>query len=274
MRANSGESIVRTGAGALEPVPIMACFCRWRNLDAVRRRRRGGKHHGETRAATDLALHRYATAVTLDEALDDRQAQTRPAELARRGAVHLIEALKDVFVVLARDAHPGVLDRDSVAFGVQLGLKGDFGQGDGDLASLRGELHRIGQKIDHRLAQLLPVSGASGLAFRNSELKDDASLLRLRRNRGERRSNDFGHVHRLESEADLARLDLADVEDRGDQLQQGLALVQNRLHILRLLIVDRTGQSLREHFGVPMIEVNGVRSSWLTVARKLDLRRS
>src|SRR5262249_6904860 len=183
-------------------------------------------------AAADLAFHAHPTAVSFHEALHDGQTQSGAAELTRGAAVHLVKALEYFLEVLAWNSHAAILHRDSISFGSQLGLNGQLGERHHHAAALSRELHRVGQQIDHHLPKLVSIRGRSGLrSLGQLQLERDPFLLRLRSDAGDRRANYLRYVHRLEVEAHLAGLDLADVQDRRDQLQERLALVHDGVDV-------------------------------------------
>ena len=51
-------------------------------------------------------------------------------------------------------------------------------------------------------------------------------------------------------EAHLARFHARDVEDAGDELQQLIALLHHRAHVLALLVVELAGDALEQHLRV------------------------
>src|SRR6267378_1664298 len=85
-----------------------------RGQSALRR-----KAHRETAAGTRLAIDVEARLVARDGVLDDGEAQSRAAGLARAAAVDAVEALGQPRQMLRRDAGAGVLDgerRPAVVF--------------------------------------------------------------------------------------------------------------------------------------------------------------
>jgi hypothetical protein len=80
--------------------------------------------------------------------------------------------------------------------------------------------------------------------------------------------DDLGHVDRGEIELELAGLDLGDVEEVGEERQRVEPALMNVLDIalVRLFRSGRSAPSMSS--AKPMIELRGVRTSWLTLARK------
>ena len=120
-------------------------------------------------------------------------------------------------------------------------------------AALGGELHRVGQQVHHHLPQLLPIRRPPRLRrLRQPRARAPAPcLLRLRLDAGDGRGCTSSlHVHRLEGEPHLARLDLRHVEDGGDQLEQRLALLHDGADVVDLLLVERAHQPLGQHLRV------------------------
>src|SRR5512132_3024480 len=66
----------------------------------------------EPRPLPELARHLDPATVVLRDVLHDRQAEPRPAGLARPGAVHSVEALEDAWQVPVRDPQARVDDRE------------------------------------------------------------------------------------------------------------------------------------------------------------------
>src|SRR5688572_24519496 len=66
----------------------------------------------KARTLSDRTVECNATPERGGEATADRQAESGPAVLPRRRVIHLPEILEDAFVVLRRDADPGVGDDD------------------------------------------------------------------------------------------------------------------------------------------------------------------
>ena len=72
-----------------------------------------GSRKVKTEPGARLALELHATAVQLDDAPGQRQAEPGALDLAGGGAVHLVELVEDALVVLAGDADAGVADLDA-----------------------------------------------------------------------------------------------------------------------------------------------------------------
>ena len=75
----------------------------------------------------------------------DREAQTGAAKAAGRGVVHLLEGGKDLVLLIRRDAHPAVMNRDHDL----VGASGAGAQGD---MPLQREFHGIARDIHEDLA--------------------------------------------------------------------------------------------------------------------------
>ena len=59
-------------------------------------------------------------------------------------------------------------------------------------------------------------------------------------------SHDLGKVERLQAEVDLARLDLAQIDDVGDERQEVLRTALHHAELLPLLLVQFPGKSLQQ----------------------------
>src|SRR5437763_2472190 len=122
---------------------------RWRSrlgFDARYRQR-----EVERRPLSRLALRPDLSAVRLDDALGDRQAEAR-AEA--RGALRLPVGVEDVLQILVRDARAGVADDEEHLAVVARGAAGDA-------AARRRELHRVADEIREHLRDAV-VIGVDG----------------------------------------------------------------------------------------------------------------
>ena len=197
----------------------------------------------------------------LDEALDDGQAEPRPAVLARARRVDLIEGVEHARLLLRRDADAGVLDahldhrprrreqRQSLGLGLlPVVLHHAGAQRDG--ASCGRELDRVLDEVDEHLTQ--PLRIAAQVHETAAELEGQRHALLA--GRGGERRHDLPE-DRLDADgADLhahgPALQLAEIEQPHDEREELLALLVNRLHEHLLLGFELAGEPLPEHLAV------------------------
>ena len=104
----------------------------------------------EGAAYAELAANRYALAVSLDNVLNDSQAQACASLLARTTSVGAVEALEDTLCVLLGNAQAVVLDLDKDL--VQQVAEADYGR-----AILLAVANRVDHKVDQHLADKVLV---------------------------------------------------------------------------------------------------------------------
>src|SRR5262245_66555966 len=110
--------------------------------------------------------------MSLDEVLHDRQAEPRPADLARSRLVHSVEALGDPRWIGRRDPDARVADADLDApVRSRPGL-------DADLPALGRELDRVVHEVHQDLDETVPVR-VDGEAGWHRALEGLAALRRL-----------------------------------------------------------------------------------------------
>ena len=88
--------------------------------------------------------------VKLHDVLGQRQADPGAFVAARKGGIHLVEALEDVLQLVSRDADPRVPDRKAESAVIPL-------QGHGHAAAGGCELEGIGKEVEDRLLEEEPV---------------------------------------------------------------------------------------------------------------------
>src|SRR3990170_1733676 len=106
---------------------------------------------GEGRALAELARERQRAAVQLDQPASQREPQARSLALPRVVVADLAELLEHRLLVFCRDPDAGIGDRHRHRVAVQR-------RAHGDLASLWGELDRVGQEVEQHLLDLAFVS--------------------------------------------------------------------------------------------------------------------
>ena len=142
---------------------------------------------------------------------------------------------------------------------------------DRDLA-LAGELERVAEQVDEDLAD--PLAVEDDLGRRAGVLPGEADPL-LRGQRpvlGDDRLDELARIERLRVDRQPARLDLRQVEDLVDQAEQVATAALDPAE--RCPSAPRSAARRRPPRSAsvnPRIAFIGVRSSWLTLARKRDL---
>src|SRR3989338_10028822 len=89
-------------------------------------------------------------AVILNDMLDDRKPEPRPAEIARTGLVRAVKSLKNTSRSLFRDPHTGIMNPDPDFTHRALGV-------DDDRAFLTVKFYGIINEVDEDLFQLVRV---------------------------------------------------------------------------------------------------------------------
>ena len=183
-----------------------------------------GQGEGEGAAAPDLALHPDAAAVVLDDLLADGKAQARALGLVGEGVAHLLEALEDLGLIGRTDSHSRVGHADHDLAAAPLGPAGDRAR--------VGELHGVGDQVDHHLDQAVGIAGDAGQIRADPLLEVEALRLEERRGGGGGAIDDLAHVDGFHVPLELARLDLREVEHVVDELGQPLALAHHHLQVV------------------------------------------
>ena len=190
----------------------------------------GQQMQAERRALAELARDLDAAAEQVAQRARNRQAQAGALVLAGHAGVDLLERVEDLPQHVLRDAEAGVDDVDSARH-VVLRIDDDLHR-DGALV---GELDGVADEVDQNLLELVGVGRER--RDRRRQVRDEADLLvdhaalELR----ERVAHQRVEGDRDDVQLDLPRLDLREVEDRVDQPQQVLAVVEDALDIGRFL---------------------------------------
>jgi hypothetical protein len=171
-----------------------------------------GQGEREGRALAGRGLDPDATAVHLDDAPGDGQAETGAPLRARRRAVDLLELLEDPLLVGLGDARARVRDRDA---------EGPVGRGrlQADLAGL-GELDRVADEVQQDLGEAALVAVADGQVGGDRGLQRQVLLGGEGLRGGQHRLHDVLHRVLSERQAQLPCLDLGEIEDVVDQAEQ------------------------------------------------------
>ncbi len=187
--------------------------------------------HVECAALTGRALERDPSAHQLDDALGDRQPETRSTVLPRRAPVGLRERLEDRLPAVPGDADPRVVHGDP---DTDPGIVGGA-QSELHLSGL-GELDGIADEIVEDLLQSARVA-AHGLGERGRERQGQLDLFRIRRAREE-----LHHLFqgRAQVEVDqrqfqLACFHLGEVEDVVEDGHEPVGAVADRAGVLFLV---------------------------------------
>ena len=175
--------------------------------------------HMKARALALLAFHPDIAAHHFGQLAADGQAQAGAAELAGGGGIDLREGLEEPVDLVRRNADAGVADgkEDEVVARFVLRL----GHVDADVA-LRGEAHRVGEKVDQDLAQARDVAGEAGRQVRR-DLPEQARRPfppAWSATQSIASSTSTGEVEGMVLQLELARLDLGEVEDFADDRQK------------------------------------------------------
>src|SRR5882762_6236122 len=123
----------------------------------------GGEVQQDCGAAAQLALGLYATAMCLDEMLNDRQPEPRAAFLTRATGVHTVEPLENAGEVLGGDAAARIAHPDDDV--VPRALRGHA-----DATTGRRMTHRVIKQIREDLLQRFGIAADSRAVRRSFEL--------------------------------------------------------------------------------------------------------
>ncbi len=190
----------------------------------------------EGAALTHLALDADLTAHQLHEPAGDGQPQAGAPVLARGGGIGLAEGGEELAPGQRRDADAGVLDLEPHA--VRRGGVG--GHGDDHLA-LVSEFHRVADKVGEHLADPVGVAADTrGQGGMHPGRELDSAVVRAA---GKHPGGFLDHVGQREVdrvELELARLDLREVQDVGDEHQERIARRGRGLRVGALLGVERS----------------------------------
>ena len=195
-----------------------------REQQALRRVRGDGRRgrqrdrQREGRAQARLADHRDVAAHERGELAADREPQARAAEAARGRAVFLHEGVEDRRLVLRQDAGAGVDHVDDQRH-VRLG-RIHAARADQHVAA-GGELERVRHQVHEDLADAQLVALGPAMQVRiDVEQQLDALLVRALREQVDDFLDHLADVEILRFEAQLAGLDLREVENVVDDGEQ------------------------------------------------------
>ena len=201
-----------------------------RRHDAVAAFQPGGEPEGA--ALAGLAVHAHLAAHQLGDAPGDHQAQAGAAVLAGGGGVHLLEGVEQVAELVRGDADAGVADLEAHQQARRGVLQAAGAQHD---AALLGEFHRVAGVVEQGLAQTHGVAPEPGRDAVVEHL--DAQALGLGRvgHQGADVVQHRGQGEIAQLQAQLAGLNLGDVQDVVDDGQQVVAGGVDLLQALQLL---------------------------------------
>ena len=164
------------------------------------------------------ALDPHGAAHQLGEAFADGEAQARAAVLAGGRGVELAELLEQLVGTIGRDADASVANREMDLVGCVARIDGHD-----DLADL-GELHGVGEQVDHHLAQAGDVARD---AVGDRRIDQERQLQRLAGggfgDEVERRLDASPQIERRDFQLEATGVDLREVEDVVDDPEQRLA---------------------------------------------------
>ena len=142
-----------------------------------------------------------------------------------------------------------------------------------------GELDGVGKKVVEDLLDSHLVGVQEAEIGIDGGVHVEVLLCRQGAHRGEDPADEHGGVERLLFQVHPPRLDLGEVQDVVDHVQQVLPAVADPAQVLALLVREgpaRPAPSVRcisRSWLKPRIELRGVRSSWLMLARNWLLAR-
>jgi hypothetical protein len=187
----------------------------------------------------DLAAHQ------VHEVAADRQAQSRSAELARRRAVGLRERLEERGPDDLGDPDPRVFDLEPHA--LDSALVAFAADAHGDPAVLR-ELDGVSAQVDEDLPQPMRIAHHGARHVRiDQDLEGELLVVRLLRQQQDGVVDRLPQVVRDALEADLARLDLREVQDVVDDREQRFAGALDRQRAFALLDSQRRVEQKGRH---------------------------
>src|SRR3990170_3602862 len=197
---------------------------------------------GEGRPLAELALERQRPAVELDQPPREGEAEPGALPLPCVIVAHLAELLEHRRLVLCRDPDAGIGDRHRHRPAVQR-------RAHGDLASLRSELDRVGQKVEQHLLDLALVGHDLTDPRVHVDLEPDAVARGALPDERQRVVERGWQVEGLGLQLHPARLDLRQVENIVDQREEVLPGGQDVIEVLLLLGVDLAEHPLQQHLG-------------------------
>ena len=139
--------------------------------------------------------------------------------------------------------------------------------------ALGGELDRVADQVAQDLDELALVGAQRGQVGLGDQVQLEPALLGQRPQLRPQQREQLGHRDRADLEVHPAGLDLGDVQQVADQLELLLGHAPDEPHLRDLLGLERRLPPISSSVSA-MIELSGVRSSWLMSARKRDLRSS
>src|SRR5690606_13963531 len=193
-------------------------------------------------ALPDVGLDVEDAAEHVRETPGDGQAQPGTAVVV--ASLELHEFLEDARLVLRRDAGPAIGDLDAhTAAAARAAAHVDRLTG--------AELCGVGQQVEKDLADAAGITAHRMGAARGIDADLAAALLRHRPNGAEQILDQLVDAERLDLELQLARLELAQIEDVVDELRQMACRFQAAFDAMQL-----PRRQLPEHAGQEQIVVS------------------
>src|SRR5579864_1074588 len=222
-----------------------------------------GQGDREFRAFADLALHGDIAAQQRHELLCDREPQPGPAVSPRAGHISLAKLLEDRLEIARRDTDPSIRYREPHR---PVFLPHRYP----DLAILR-KFHRVAEQIEDDLLELVPIGVHRGEVGADLIDPPHTTTSQHRAYRSGGGAHEFVETHGLNEHFHAPGFDLRQIEESIDKVEQVFCADQ---HLFQRWSAGICPSVLRVTRRVkPMIELSGVRSSWLTFARNCDLWR-
>ena len=192
----------------------------------------GTQDHAHRGPLPQDALGVDLPAVEIRDLLHQGQADPRPPVPPGGGVVHLREAVEDGAQPVVRDADPAVLDLDPGTAVVQA-VEADL-----DPATDRGELHGVGQQVQHHPLELLRVQVDVGGRLAHHHADRHVLAVRQGGHVGHDGAQEGRQVHRLRIQLEVGVLELGQVEHVVDQLEQPQRVAVHRLEDGDLLGIE------------------------------------
>ena len=157
-------------------------------------------------------------------------------------ALHLLERAPQVLQRVLRDADAGILDRD-------VHIAADNPGAHREAPAVGGELHRVGQEIDHDLLDGAAV-GAQADRRLDLGLHGQSLLVDPRRDEPHDVGEERVEIERLERERGAAGLDLRHVENVVDNVEQIAPALADVPAVFEIFgVAERAEHAGLHHFG-------------------------
>ena len=208
-----------------------------RVVESLRQRGRQRDREIEDAALTEGALGPDATAVLLDNAARDCQAEPRATLLARIGGVDLLEAAEDRLELGARDAVTAIAHADHRLIALAAGAHIDR-------RARRRELDRVAEQVGQGLLQSIRVGAQQDRLGVGENLQP--RFVGHRANGLDRPQHQVARIRPVLVHWRVATFDALDVQDVVDEPDQAVGVGDRDFDHTRGAVGDRSEQSRRE----------------------------